>query len=119
MLTDDGWMLRYSEKLLFEHDDATIRPDTAQQIMAVGRHLKRAHITHLRVVGYTDNVGQVSYNEGLSLRRAQAVADPLIQSGIPGRDITIVGVGESQPIASNATPEGRSENRRVAIFVDE
>lgn len=119
VLTPDGWMLRYSERLLFDHDDATIRQDTAQQIVAVGRHLKRAGITHLQVVGYTDNVGLASYNETLSLRRAQAVAEPLIQSGIPGRDLTIVGMGESHPITTNATPEGRSENRRVAIFVDQ
>jgi outer membrane protein OmpA-like peptidoglycan-associated protein len=117
--TPDGWMLGFSERLLFDHDDATIRQDTAQQIMDIGRHLKRVHITHLSVNGYTDNVGLASYNDSLSLKRAQAVADPLIQSGIPGRNLTVTGMGENHPAASNDTAEGRSQNRRVAIYVDD
>jgi outer membrane protein OmpA-like peptidoglycan-associated protein len=117
ILTPDGWMLGLSEKLLFDNNEATLKPDTAQKITAVGRQLKHVNITHLKLNGYTDNTGLASYNSALSLKRAQAVADPLIQSGIAASDITTVGMGEAHPIASNTTEEGRSENRRVAIIV--
>lgn len=117
ILTPDGWMLGLSEKLLFNNNEATIKPETAQKITAVGQQLKQVNITHLKLNGYTDNVGLASYNVNLSLKRAQAVAEPLIQSGIPASDISTVGMGEANPIADNTTELGRSENRRVAIIV--
>jgi len=117
VLTPDGWMLGLSEKLLFNHNEATIQPETAQKITAVGVQLKQVNITHLKLNGYTDNIGLASYNATLSLKRAQAVAEPLIKGGIPASSISTVGMGEAHPIADNATEEGRSENRRVAIIV--
>jgi outer membrane protein OmpA-like peptidoglycan-associated protein len=67
------------------------------------------------IVGYTDNSGSDAYNLALSERRAKAVAAYLESKGIaPGR-IVASGAGESQPIADNATPEGRAQNRRVVL----
>ncbi len=117
ILTNDGWMLGLSEKLLFNINEATIKPETTQKIIAVGQQLKQVNITHLKLNGYTDNLGLAAYNANLSLKRAQAVAEPLIQSGIPASDISTVGMGEAHPIADNSTEAGRSENRRVAIIV--
>lgn len=65
----------------------------------------------------TQGIRLASYNATLSLKRAQAVAEPLLKSGIPASDISTVGMGEAHPIADNATEEGCSENRRVAIIV--
>ena len=63
--------------------------------------------------GHTDNQGTVDHNQKLSEARAKAVADYLIGKGIDKRRLTWVGFGKSQPVADNATAEGRSKNRRV------
>lgn len=67
----------------------------------------------LMVSGHTDNVGDDAYNLNLSKQRAKSVVDLLIQNGIEARRLSFEGYGESRPVASNATPEGRSANRRV------
>ena len=65
--------------------------------------------------GHTDSVGTDAYNQKLSERRAAAVKDYLVSKGIPAAKVTTVGKGESQPVATNKTKEGRQKNRRVDI----
>jgi outer membrane protein OmpA-like peptidoglycan-associated protein len=77
--------------------------------------LRRA--TYIEIVGHTDDVGDDDYNLNLSLQRAEAVRDYLVSEGVDASKIATVGMGESMPIASNSTPEGRAENRRVEILV--
>lgn len=72
-------------------------------------------ITQVTVTGHTDSQGAAAYNRDLSDRRAKAVADYLREHGLEGVTINSVGMGEERPIATNATPEGRAENRRVEI----
>lgn len=67
------------------------------------------------VVGHTDNIGSHGYNQKLSERRAAAVKEYLVSKGIPASKITTIGKGESQPVATNKTAEGRQKNRRVDI----
>lgn len=69
------------------------------------------------VVGYTDSSGDPSYNQALSLKRAQSVADYLIANGTPENVVRVIGRGANDPLASNDTKEGRAENRRVEIYV--
>lgn len=69
----------------------------------------------IRIVGYTDNMGSPAYNKKLSERRAQAVADYLTRNGIQKDRIETEGKGESDPIATNSTPEGRAANRRIQV----
>ena len=69
----------------------------------------------LALVGHTDAIGTEQYNEGLSQRRAQSVAEYLQQAGVPSGRLVTSGAGENQPIATNETPEGRAQNRRVEI----
>ena len=71
----------------------------------------------MQVVGHTDNVGDAGYNQGLSERRANAVADILLDAGIPFARIRTIGRGEAQPVGSNLTAEGRAQNRRVEIVI--
>jgi len=71
----------------------------------------------LIIEGHTDSKGSDAYNLKLSKQRAAAVRDYLIESGIVGTRIEATGLGESQPTASNATEEGRAENRRVEFKV--
>lgn len=77
--------------------------------------LKRA--TYIEVIGHTDDVGDDEYNLELSEQRAQAVRDYLVETGVDASKIVTVGAGETQPIASNTTDEGRAENRRVEVLV--
>jgi outer membrane protein OmpA-like peptidoglycan-associated protein len=72
---------------------------------------------HLEVEGHTDSVGSDEYNQALSERRAQAVRDYLVQQGITANAIVARGLGKSEPVASNETPEGRQQNRRVEIVL--
>ena len=79
-------------------------------------------ITQLRsleVDGYTDSIGSDAYNEKLSLRRANAVKEYLQQHGVAASRMTVKGFGKSNPVASNATPEGRAQNRRVELVVNQ
>jgi len=68
--------------------------------------------------GHSDSEGTVAHNEELSLRRAEAVRDLLASRGVNPRQMLVIGVGAARPIASNATEEGRAENRRVEIHID-
>ena len=72
---------------------------------------------HLEVEGHTDAVGSDDYNQKLSENRAQAVRDYLIQQGIPDNAIVSRGLGKTQPVATNDTPEGRQQNRRVELVL--
>jgi OOP family OmpA-OmpF porin len=69
----------------------------------------------LKIEGYTDSIGSESYNLELSRKRAQAVADYLISQGIDNGRLQVIPMGESNPIASNKTAEGRAMNRRVEM----
>ena len=76
--------------------------------------------SHIEISGHTDNVGNDQSNQILSQKRAQAVSDYLVQLGIAPSRITIVGYGETKPVADNNTEEGRQLNRRVEIrFLNE
>ncbi|MEJ2322542.1 MAG: OmpA family protein, partial [Gammaproteobacteria bacterium] len=80
--------------------------------------LKSKGYSSIVIVGHTDSVGSDAYNQGLSERRAASTADYLVSRGIPRDVITTSGMGESQPVATNETAEGRQLNRRVEITID-
>ncbi len=71
--------------------------------------------TSVSVVGHTDSVGDASYNQGLSEQRAQSVAGYLRSQNVAGQRFSVMGYGEQHPVASNATKQGRAQNRRVEI----
>jgi len=75
--------------------------------------------TRIVLRGHTDAVGAPDYNMQLSIERAQSVADYLVGEGISSDRMTIRGYGETQPIASNDTPEGKAKNRRVEFVLKE
>ena len=71
----------------------------------------------MQVVGHTDNTGDAAYNQQLSMRRAQSVANILVGSGVSSARIQPIGRGEDAPRATNQTAEGRAQNRRVEIVI--
>jgi outer membrane protein OmpA-like peptidoglycan-associated protein len=115
--TDVGWELGLSSKVLFGNNIGELGADSRETVAKIGQALASVGIGALRVDGHTDDVGEESYNEQLSLRRAKAVADVLVKSGLAPDNISVRGLGKKEPVASNRTPAGRSENRRVAIVV--
>ena len=101
----------------FDFDKAEIRPDAAIVLdEAVSILAKRSDVT-VRVEGHTDATGPEVYNQGLSERRASSVLRYLAEQGLAASQLTSVGFGESQPIATNDTREGRALNRRVELQV--
>lgn len=115
--TDEGWEFSTSDKLLFASNEATLTAEARQTIERIGRGLVKIQIEHLRTDGHTDSEGGSEYNQQLSIRRATAVAEALIRAGVPAKSVTVRGRGMTVPIRSNSTPEGRAQNRRVAIVI--
>jgi len=101
----------------FDFDKSNIRPD-ARPILDEAIHiLKDEPEIRVSVEGHTDSMGTEAYNQRLSERRARSVVDYLVAGGISRSRLDPVGFGESDPVASNATEEGRAQNRRVELKV--
>ncbi|MAE93671.1 MAG: hypothetical protein CL910_03325 [Deltaproteobacteria bacterium] len=101
----------------FDFDKSAIRPDAAVILDEAIRILADRSEVRLRVEGHTDWTGTDAYNQGLSERRASSVRDYLVAHGIDAGRLTTAGFGESQPIATNETREGRALNRRVELNI--
>jgi outer membrane protein OmpA-like peptidoglycan-associated protein len=101
----------------FDFDKANIRPDARPVLDEAIHTLKAAGDVRVSVEGHTDSVGSDAYNQRLSVRRANAVADYLAKGGITASRMEVSGFGESQPVASNDTADGRAQNRRVELNV--
>ena len=109
------WELSLGTKLLFELDEDTLSAEGRASLAAVADSLRALKIESVRIEGHTDNTGSPRYNLALSLRRAESAAQELTRAGVPGPAIERRGLGADRPVADNATPEGRAQNRRVVI----
>lgn len=105
------------QDILFATDSATVRADLQSDLRVLAASLQRYPDTRVAVVGHTDSTGTAAYNQTLSERRASSVASILRDSGVPSWRVTAVGRGQTQPVASNATAQGRQQNRRVEIVI--
>lgn len=115
--TGEELIVTMPEGILFDIDSAAIRASLQADLRALARNLQQYPNTTVEVLGHTDNTGSASYNQDLSARRASAVAGVLLEAGVsPGR-VRSFGLGEDQPVATNLTPEGRQQNRRVEIII--
>src|SRR5690606_14348664 len=92
-------------------------PGTEAALDDAAATLKRYPDIRVEVAGHTDSDGSAEYNEGLSQRRALTVRDYLVRQGIDEDRLSVRGYGESQPIADNATAEGKARNRRVVLRI--
>lgn len=115
--TGEELILTLPQDLLFAVDSANLRPDLQQDLRVIATNLVNYPRSDVIVVGHTDNTGAAAYNQSLSERRAQSVAQVLRSQGVASNRIQTIGRGLTQPIASNATPEGRRQNRRVEISI--
>lgn len=108
-----------SADALFDFDKATIKAGGTGKLDALVDRLKGVNVEVVIAVGHTDSVGTDAYNQRLSLARANSVKTYLVGKGVDAKRIRTEGRGESQPVADNATAEGRAKNRRVDIEVVE
>lgn len=104
--------------VLFAFDSAELTRDAQVQLAQISNRLTDARVVGVKVAGHTDSVGSDAYNQGLSERRAQSVVDFLITQGVVANKLSSEGLGESQPVADNASDAGRAQNRRVELHVD-
>ena len=116
-LTDEGWAFGLSGKVLFGSDVESLNAPSTEIVQRIGKALMGVGIERVRVDGHTDASGKETYNQQLSLRRAKSVAHVLAGVVMKEENVQLRGLGSSEPVASNATAAGRTENRRVSIVV--
>jgi|JI102314A1RNA_FD_contig_111_39490_length_1719_multi_6_in_0_out_0_2 outer membrane protein OmpA-like peptidoglycan-associated protein len=104
--------------ITFATDSAVIAGSFTGTLGQLASTLAQYDKTTITVRGYTDNTGSAAYNQRLSQDRANSVASYLTRSGVPASRVQAIGYGMSNPVASNATPEGRAQNRRVEISIN-
>jgi OmpA-OmpF porin, OOP family len=107
------------DRLVFGTGSAKLSPESQAQLHNVAAILKNCPTTHVKVGGYTDNVGSAGANQRLSRDRADSVRSELISDGVATNCVTAEGYGQESPIADNATADGRAKNRRVAMIITE
>jgi outer membrane protein OmpA-like peptidoglycan-associated protein len=114
----DSITLNMPGNITFKTDSADLNPGFYDVLNSVSVVLKEYDKTILEVAGHTDNTGSTQYNQALSERRAGSVAQYLESHGVNAQRVMTVGAGETHPVASNATPEGRQANRRVELSLE-
>lgn len=103
--------------IYFEHDESELMPRSFVELKKLLKIMQENPGLAIEVCGHTDSTGDFDYNRGLSEKRAKAVSDYLIDNGISIDRTSFRGCGSAQPIATNATPQGRQLNRRVEFVV--
>ena len=114
--TDRGVVVNLPD-VLFEFGRARLTSRAADTAQDIAKAVSRVTDRRIIVEGHTDSVGSAQYNEKLSHDRARSVADALVDNGVQARRITTRGFGESHPVASNSSDEGRRKNRRVEVII--
>ncbi|MGR3622324.1 OmpA family protein [Pseudophaeobacter sp.] len=115
--TGDRLIVSLPNDLTFGTDSASINPAMQADLRSVSESLVRYPDSTVQVIGHADSDGSADYNQNLSERRANAVADQIQAGGVPYNRLQTLGRGEDQPVASNLTPEGKAQNRRVEIVI--
>lgn len=105
------------EGILFGTDSAAVSGPAQNDLYAVAKNLNQYPNSRVEVIGHTDSTGSAAYNQDLSERRARSVAGILSAAGVNSNRLVSAGRGQSQPVASNDTVQGRAQNRRVEILI--
>lgn len=113
----DNITLNMPGNVTFATNSADLNPQFFATLDSVALVLKEYNKTVVEVAGHTDSTGSAEYNRQLSLRRAQTVANYLVNRGVKPERLLTVGAGEDHPIASNDTEQGRQQNRRVELTI--
>jgi OOP family OmpA-OmpF porin len=114
----DGCELKLTLRINFDFNNTDIKPEFKLELDKAAEFIRmNSHVPYILLAGHTDSIGEDDYNQKLSERRAMAVRQTLINDyGIDGGRLVARGYGEAQPVADNATEEGRYQNRRVEVI---
>ncbi len=113
----EGIKVTFDSGILFDFDSDALREEARTNLSEFAESMKEFEETNILIVGHTDAKGPEEYNQDLSDRRAESATNYLIERGMDANRITSVGQGETEPVASNETEEGRQENRRVEVAI--
>jgi len=113
----EGIKITFSSGIMFDVDRAMLKDQYTGELSELSTILNKYEDTNILLEGHTDSTGSEEYNLDLSKKRAQSVANYLATQNVNPTRFTIMGYGESQPIASNETVEGRAQNRRVEVAI--
>lgn len=116
--TENGLLVQMKNDILFDTGSDGVKPAGLEDLSKMGDILAKYADDRVRIEGHTDSAGDAKYNQGLSERRAAAVKAVLVSRGVQESQITVVGLGESKPVADNSTAAGRAQNRRVELHID-
>jgi outer membrane protein OmpA-like peptidoglycan-associated protein len=105
------------DRLTFDRGSATLQPQSREQLQNIANILRAYPNVHLRIGGYSDNVGVADRNLRLSNDRANSVVNALVNLGIAPDRLDARGFGDARPVADNTTAEGRARNRRISMLV--
>lgn len=118
--TDAGLaVLSFKEPINFKYNSDELDEESVATVDKVAAILKKYPNAHIRVAGYTDSLGNPNYNMDLSERRAHSVATRLVQDGVPAANVSYIGFGSANPVATNKTAAGRYQNRRVELEISQ
>lgn len=114
---DGSIKLIMPSNITFGNDETMVNPAFVNTLDAIAEVIKQNDNTRIRVIGHTDSIGKAEYNQGLSIKRASAVATEMRVLGVAANRIVSLGMGESQPLADNNYANGRALNRRVELYI--
>jgi outer membrane protein OmpA-like peptidoglycan-associated protein len=113
----EGIQVTFASGLLYDFGSDVVLPEARNNLRELALSLEEFPGTDVLILGHTDEVGSTAYNRDLSERRANAGATYLVAQGVEGSRLTTRGLGETEPIATNATDAGRQSNRRLEVSI--
>jgi len=113
----EGILVKFDSGILFDVDQAGLKTAAQTNLKNLATSLNSNPETNITIIGHTDSTGTYQHNMDLSVRRAEAVKSYIANSGVNASRMSTLGKGPTEPIASNATPDGRTQNRRVEITI--
>ena len=114
---DDSILVNFQSQMLFDSGSSSLQPGAYDRLRTLARTLNNYPRSQIIIKGHTDGEGSERFNQTLSEQRADRVRSFLISEGVATSRITALGFGESLPVATNSTPEGRAQNRRVELEI--
>jgi outer membrane protein OmpA-like peptidoglycan-associated protein len=116
--TENGLLVQMKNDILFDTGSDGVKAEGVTDLAKMGDILAKYADDRVRIEGHTDSTGDTKLNQALSERRAQAVRTVLVSRGVREEQITVVGLGETKPVADNGSTDGRAKNRRVELHID-
>lgn len=113
----EGIQVTFDSGLMFDLDSDDLRPEARTNLGELAKSFDKYDDSDIMIVGHTDGTGTEAYNQELSEKRANSAAGYLVNNGVSGKRIRTLGLGETEPVASNETDSGRQTNRRIEVAI--